>query len=60
MHKNVDFQRKSLQETFEIVLIVYPNLTFLAFRAYSLEPPPQHYITKGKTIKNPNIEKCGT
>ena len=38
-------------------MILYPNLTFLAFRAYLLEPPPQDYITKGKTIKNLNIKK---
>ena len=56
-HKNVDFQCKSLQKIFVIVLILYPNLTFLAFRAYLLEPPPQDYITKGKTIKNLNIKK---
>ena len=42
-------QSNSLQE---IVLILYPRLTFLAFRAYLLEPPPQDYITKGKPIKN--------
>ena len=35
-----------------VILILYPILTFLAFRAYLLEPPPQDYITKGKTIKN--------
>ena len=57
-HKNVDFQCKSLQEIFVIVLILYPNLTFLAFRAYLLEPPPQDYIIKRKTIKNLNIKKC--
>ena len=55
---DVDFQCKSLQKIFVIVLILYPNLTFLAFRAYLLEPPPQDYITKGKTIKNLNIKKC--
>ena len=44
-------QLNSLQEIFVTVLILYPTLIFLAFRAYLLEPPPQDYITKGKTIK---------
>ena len=57
-HKKVDCQWKSLQKIFVIVLILYPNLTFLAFRAYLLEPPPHDYITKGKTIQNLNIGKC--
>ena len=57
-HKNVYFQCKLLQEIFVIVLILYSNLTFLAFRAYLLEPPPQDYITKGKTFKNLNVKKC--
>ena len=39
-------------------LILYPNLTFLAFKAYLLEPPTQEYITKRKSIKNLNIKKC--
>ena len=34
-----------------MVLILHPTLIFLPFRAYLLEPPPQDYITKGKTIK---------
>ena len=50
-------QLNSLQEIFVTVLILYPTLIFLAFRAYLLEPPPQDYITKGKTIKNLNIKK---
>ena len=45
-------QLNSLQEIFVTVLILYPNSTFLAFRAYLLKPPPQDFITKGKTIKN--------
>ena len=57
-HKKVDFQCKSLQKTFVIVLILYQNLTFLAFRTYLLEPPPLDYITKGKPTKNFNIKKC--
>ena len=44
-------QLNSLQEIFVTVLNIYPTLTFLAFRVYLLEPPPQDYITKGKTIK---------
>ena len=44
-------QLNSLQEIFVTVLILHPKLIFLAFRAYSLEPPPQDYITKGKTKK---------
>ena len=44
-------QLNSLQEIFVTVLILYPTLIFLAFRAYLLEPPPQDYITKGKTKK---------
>ena len=44
-------QLNSLQEIFVTVLILHPTLIFLAFRAYLLEPPPQDYITKGKTIK---------
>ena len=47
---------------FVTVLILYPTLLFLAFRAYLLEPPPQDYITKGKTIKksqNSNEVKNG-
>ena len=51
-------QLNSLQEMFVTVLIFYPTLLFLAFRAYLLEPPPQDFITKGKTIKNLNIKKC--
>ena len=51
-------QLNSLQEIFVTVLILHPTLIFLAFRAYLLEPPPQDYITKGKTIKNLNIKKC--
>ena len=31
-------------------------ITFLAFRAYLLEPPPQDYITKRKTAKNLKIQ----
>jgi len=50
-HKNVDLQCKSIEEIFVTVLILYPTLIFLAFRAYLLEPPPQDYITKGKTMK---------
>ena len=44
-------QLNSLQEILVTVLIIYPTLKFLAFRAYLLEPPSQEYITKGKTIK---------
>ena len=44
-------QLNSLQEIFVTVLILHPTLIFLAFRAYLLEPPPQDYITKGKTKK---------
>ena len=44
-------QLNSLQEIFVTVLILHPTLIFLAFRAYLLEPPPQDYITKGKTSK---------
>ena len=44
-------QLNSLQEIFVTVLILYPTLIFLAFRAYLLEPPPQDYITKGKIMK---------
>ena len=44
-------QLNSLQEIFVTVLILYPTLIFLAFRAYSLETPPQDDITKGKTMK---------
>ena len=44
-------QLNSLQEIFVTVLILYPTLIFLAFRAYLLEPSPQDYITKGKTMK---------
>ena len=44
-------QLNSLQEIFVTVLILHPKLIFLAFRAYLLEPPPQDYITKGKTMK---------
>jgi hypothetical protein len=53
-HKNVDFQCKSIEFTsriFVTVLILHPTLIFLAFRAYLLEPPPQDYISKGKTIE---------
>ena len=61
-HRNVDFQCKTIEFTskkiFVIVLILYQILTFLAFRAYLLELPPQDYINKGKTIKNLNIKKC--
>ena len=49
-------QLNSLQEIFVTVLILYPTLIFMAFRAYLLEPPPQDYITKGKTIKNIKIQ----
>ena len=55
-------QLNSLQEIFVTVLILHPTLTFLAFRAYLLEPPPQDYITKGKTMKkfqNSNEVKNG-
>ena len=55
-------QLNSLQEIFVTVLILYPTLIFLAFRAYLLEPPPQDYITKGKTKKksqNSNEVKIG-
>ena len=44
-------QLNSLQEIFVTVLILRLKLIFLAFRAYLLEPPPQDYITKGKTKK---------
>ena len=44
-------QLNSLQEIFVTVLILYSTLIFLAFRAYLLEPPPQDYKTKGKTMK---------
>ena len=44
-------QLNSLQEIFITVLILHPTLIFLAFRAYLLEPPPQDYISKGKTIE---------
>ena len=44
-------QLNSLQEIFVTVLILYPTIIFLAFRAYLLEPLPQDYITKGKTMK---------
>ena len=55
-------QLNSLQEIFVTVLILYPTLIYLAFRAYLLEPPPQDYITKGKTMKktqNSNEVKNG-
>ena len=55
-------QLNSLQEIFVTVLILHPTLIFLAFRAYLLEPPPQDYITKGKTMKkyqNSNEVKNG-
>ena len=55
-------QLNSLQDIFVAVLILYPTLIFLAFRAYLLEPPPQDYITKGKTMKksqNSNEVKNG-
>ena len=56
-------QLNSLQEIFVTVLILHPTLIFLAFRAYLLEPPPQDYITKGKTMKkksqNSNTVKNG-
>ena len=55
-------QLNSLQEIFVTVLILYPTLIFLAFRAYLLEPSPQDYITKGKTMKksqNSNEVKNG-
>ena len=55
-------QLNSLHEIFVTVLILYPTLIFLAFRAYLLEPPPQDYITKGKTMKksqNSNEVKNG-
>ena len=61
-HKNVDLQCKSIEEIFVTVLILYPTLIFLAFRAYLLEPLPQDYITKGKTMKksqNSNEVKNG-
>ena len=64
-HKNVDFQCKSIEFTSRDicnVLILHPTLIFLAFRAYLLEPPPQDYITKGKTMKksqNSNEVKNG-
>ena len=48
-------QLNSLQEIFVTVLILHQKLIFLAFRAYLLEPPPQDYITKGKTKKNLKI-----
>ena len=44
-------QLNSLQEIFVTVLILYPTLKFLAFKAYLLETAPQDYITKGKTMK---------
>jgi hypothetical protein len=44
-------QLNSLQEIFVTVLILYPTLIFLVFRAYLLEPPPQDCITKRKTMK---------
>ena len=47
-------QLNSLQEIFVTVLILYPTLIFLAFRAYLLEPPPRDYITRRKTKKNQN------
>ena len=49
-------QLNSLQEIFVTVLILHPKLIFLAFRAYLPEPPPQDYITKGKTKKNLKIQ----
>ena len=49
-------QLNSLQEIFVTVIILYPTLIFVAFRAYLLEPPPQDYITKGKTKKNLKIQ----
>ena len=52
-------QLNSLQDIFVAVLILYPTLIFLAFRAYLLEPPPQDYITKGKTIKKISKFKWG-
>ena len=55
-------QLNSLQEIFVTVLILHPTLIFLAFRAYLLEPPPQDYISKGKTIEksqNSNEVKNG-
>ena len=44
-------QLNSLQEIFVTVLTHHLKLVFLAFRAYLLEPPPQDYITKEKTMK---------
>ena len=55
-------QLNSLQEIFVTVLILPPTLILLAFRAYLLEPPPQDYISKGKTIEkseNSNEVKNG-
>ena len=49
-------QLNSLQEIFVTVLILYPTVIFLTFRAYLPEPRPQDYITKGKTIKNLKIQ----
>ena len=49
-------QLNSLQEIFLTVLILYPTLKFLAFKAYLPEPPPQDYITKGKTKQNLKIQ----
>ena len=49
-------QLNSLQDIFVAVLILYPTLIFLAFRAYLLEPPPQDYITKGKIKINLKIQ----
>ena len=57
-------QLNSLQEIFVTVLILHPTLILLAFRAYLLEPPPQDYISKGKTIEksqNSNeVKNCCT
>ena len=46
------FNANSLYKIFVIVLILHWILTFLAFRAYLLEPPPRDYITKRKTQKS--------
>ena len=49
------FNANSLYKIFVIVLILSLILTFLAFRAYLLEPP-QDYISKRKTPKNLKIQ----
>jgi hypothetical protein len=55
-HRNDDFQIEFTSRDICNSFDPLPN-NLLAFRAYLLEPPPQDYITKGKTIKKLNFKK---